>query len=83
MGEWLPEPLMTSPYLAADLELAESVSIAMLTVLETLAPARIYAIGNPHKLARLESATALTRNGPSHELSQQDGEGTNDTATSN
>src|SRR5690606_32237626 len=36
VGEWLPEPLCTSPEVAADLELAESVSMAMLTVLETL-----------------------------------------------
>ena len=39
VGEWLPEPVLTSPDLAADLELAEGVSIAMLTVLETLGPA--------------------------------------------
>jgi len=39
VGEWLPEPLVTSPDVAADIELAENVSIAMLTVLETLAPA--------------------------------------------
>jgi RNA polymerase sigma-70 factor (ECF subfamily) len=39
VGEWLPEPLVTSPDVAADVELAESVSIAMLTVLETLGPA--------------------------------------------
>jgi RNA polymerase sigma-70 factor (ECF subfamily) len=39
VGEWLPEPLLTSPDVAADLELAESLSIAMLTVLETLGPA--------------------------------------------
>jgi RNA polymerase sigma-70 factor (TIGR02957 family) len=38
VGEWLPEPLLTSPEVAADVELAESVSMAMLTVLETLAP---------------------------------------------
>jgi RNA polymerase sigma-70 factor (ECF subfamily) len=38
VGEWLPEPLLTSPDLAEDVELAESVSIAMLTVLETLTP---------------------------------------------
>jgi RNA polymerase sigma-70 factor (TIGR02957 family) len=37
-GEWLPEPLLTSPDVADDVELAESVSIAMLTVLETLSP---------------------------------------------
>jgi RNA polymerase sigma-70 factor (ECF subfamily) len=38
VGEWLPEPLLTTPDLAEDVELAESVSIAMLTVLETLGP---------------------------------------------
>jgi RNA polymerase sigma-70 factor (TIGR02957 family) len=38
VGEWLPEPLLTSPNVAEDVELAESVSIAMLTVLETLGP---------------------------------------------
>jgi RNA polymerase sigma-70 factor (ECF subfamily) len=39
VGEWLPEPLLTSPDVAEDVELAESVSLAMLTVLETLGPA--------------------------------------------
>jgi RNA polymerase sigma-70 factor (ECF subfamily) len=39
VGQWLPEPLLTSPDVADDVELAESVSIAMLTVLETLDPA--------------------------------------------
>ena len=39
VGSWLPEPLLTSPDVAEDAELAESVSIAMLTVLETLGPA--------------------------------------------
>ncbi|MFB8083904.1 RNA polymerase sigma-70 factor [Streptomyces sp. NPDC055992] len=38
VGEWLPDPLLTSPDVAEDVELAESVSIAMLTVLETLRP---------------------------------------------
>jgi RNA polymerase sigma-70 factor (TIGR02957 family) len=38
-GEWLPEPLLTSPDVADDVELAENLSIAMLTVLETLGPA--------------------------------------------
>ncbi len=38
VGEWLPEPLLTSPDIAEDVQLAESVSIAMLTVLETLGP---------------------------------------------
>src|ERR671934_277684 len=76
VGEWLPEPLLTVPDVAQDVELAESVSIAMLTWLNG-APAlridpsgefdtavsltveggritRIYAIRNPHKLARLD-----------------------------
>jgi RNA polymerase sigma-70 factor, ECF subfamily len=39
VGEWLPEPVLTSPDVGADVELAESLSIAMLTVLETLGPA--------------------------------------------
>ena len=38
VGPWLPEPLLTSPDVAEDVELAESVSMAMLTVLETLGP---------------------------------------------
>lgn len=38
VGEWLPEPLLTAPDVADDVELAESVSMAMLTVLETLGP---------------------------------------------
>ncbi|HEY7047777.1 MAG TPA: RNA polymerase sigma-70 factor [Jatrophihabitantaceae bacterium] len=38
VGSWLPEPLLTSPDVADDVELADSVSIAMLLVLETLAP---------------------------------------------
>jgi hypothetical protein len=38
VGEWLPESLLTSLDVAEDVELAESVSIAMPTVLETLEP---------------------------------------------
>jgi RNA polymerase sigma-70 factor (TIGR02957 family) len=38
VGEWLPEPVLTSPDIADDVVLAESVSMAMLTVLETLEP---------------------------------------------
>ncbi|NJP88588.1 RNA polymerase sigma-70 factor [Nonomuraea sp. FMUSA5-5] len=38
VGPWLPEPLLTSPDVAEDVELAESVSMAMLLVLETLQP---------------------------------------------
>jgi RNA polymerase sigma-70 factor (TIGR02957 family) len=38
VGPWLPEPLLTSPDAAEDVEMAESVSMAMLVVLETLSP---------------------------------------------
>src|ERR1700731_2203629 len=39
VGPWLPEPLLTAPDVADDVELADSVSMAMMLVLETLAPA--------------------------------------------
>ena len=39
VGSWLPEPLLTTPDVAEDVELADSVSMAMLLVLETLTPA--------------------------------------------
>src|ERR1041385_1962887 len=39
VGPWLPEPLLTTPDIACDIELADSVSTAMLLVLETLKPA--------------------------------------------
>jgi RNA polymerase sigma-70 factor (TIGR02957 family) len=38
VGPWLPEPLLTAPDVAEDVELADSVSTAMLLVLETLTP---------------------------------------------
>jgi RNA polymerase sigma-70 factor (ECF subfamily) len=38
VGPWLPEPLLTTPDVADDVELADNVSMAMLLVLETLAP---------------------------------------------
>ncbi|MFC8616289.1 RNA polymerase sigma-70 factor [Micromonospora purpureochromogenes] len=38
VGPWLPEPLLTTPDVAEDVELADSVSMAMLLVLETLTP---------------------------------------------
>ncbi|MDN3354961.1 RNA polymerase sigma-70 factor [Actinomadura sp. DC4] len=38
VGPWLPEPLLTAPDVAEDVELADSVSMAMLLVLETLRP---------------------------------------------
>jgi RNA polymerase sigma-70 factor (TIGR02957 family) len=38
VGSWLPEPLLTVADVADDVELADSVSMAMLLVLETLTP---------------------------------------------
>ncbi|KAB2349663.1 RNA polymerase sigma-70 factor [Actinomadura rudentiformis] len=38
VGPWLPEPLLTAPDVAEDVELAESVSMSMMLVLETLGP---------------------------------------------
>ncbi|MDG9716663.1 RNA polymerase sigma-70 factor [Streptomyces sp. DH24] len=38
VGPWLPEPMLTAPDVAEDAELAESVSMALMLVLETLSP---------------------------------------------
>ncbi|GKQ36061.1 RNA polymerase sigma-70 factor [Streptomyces sp. A012304] len=38
VGQWLPEPLITTPDVAEDVELAESMSMAMMLVLESLSP---------------------------------------------
>ncbi|WP_051815657.1 sigma-70 family RNA polymerase sigma factor, partial [Glycomyces tenuis] len=38
IGPWLPEPLLTSPDVAEDVELAENVSMALMVVLEALSP---------------------------------------------
>lgn len=38
VGQWLPEPLLTSPDVAEDVLLAESVSMALMVVLEALSP---------------------------------------------
>jgi RNA polymerase sigma-70 factor (TIGR02957 family) len=38
VGSWLPDPLLTAPDVAENVELAESMSMAMMLVLETLSP---------------------------------------------
>ena len=38
IGPWLPEPLLTGPDVAQDIELAESLSMALMIVLERLSP---------------------------------------------
>ncbi|GAA3035088.1 MULTISPECIES: RNA polymerase sigma-70 factor [unclassified Kitasatospora] len=61
VGEWLPEPLLTSPDVAEDVELAESVSFAMLTVLETLGPTEraVFVLREVFELPYEEIAEAL------------------------
>jgi len=61
VGEWLPEPLLTSPDVAEDVELAESVSIAMLTVLETLGPTEraVFVLGEVFDMPYGEIAEAI------------------------
>jgi RNA polymerase sigma-70 factor (TIGR02957 family) len=61
VGEWLPEPLLTSPDIADDVELAENVSIAMLTVLETLGPAEraVFVLREVFDLTHEEIADAV------------------------
>lgn len=69
VGQWLPEPVMTSPDVAEDFELAESVSIAMLTVLETLGPTEravfvlreVFATPYEEVAAAIGKSTAATR----------------------
>ena len=63
VGEWLPEPLLTSPDVAEDVELAESVSIAMLTVLETLAPTEraVFVLREVFDLPYAEIAAAVDK----------------------
>jgi RNA polymerase sigma factor (sigma-70 family) len=63
VGEWLPEPLLTSPDVAEDVELAESVSIAMLTVLETLSPTQraVFVLREVFDLSYDEIAVAVDK----------------------
>jgi RNA polymerase sigma-70 factor (ECF subfamily) len=61
VGSWLPEPLLTTPDVADDVELAESVSMAMLLVLETLAPTEraVFVLREVFDLAYDEIAEAV------------------------
>jgi RNA polymerase sigma-70 factor (TIGR02957 family) len=60
-GPWLPEPLLTAPDVAQDVELADSVSMAMLLVLETLAPTEraVFVLRDVFDLGYDEIAAAL------------------------
>jgi RNA polymerase sigma-70 factor (TIGR02957 family) len=63
IGPWLPEPLLTAPDVAEDVELADSVSMAMLLVLETLTPAEraVFVLREVFDLAYDEIAEAMDK----------------------
>ncbi|GAB2691776.1 RNA polymerase sigma-70 factor [Nocardia thraciensis] len=69
VGPWLPEPLLTAPDVAEDVELADSVSMAMLLVLETLAPTEravfvlreVFDLGYDEIAAAVDKAPAAVR----------------------
>ncbi|MET8311142.1 RNA polymerase sigma-70 factor [Micromonospora sp. NPDC005173] len=63
VGSWLPEPLLTTPDVADDVELAENVSMAMLLVLETLAPTEraVFVLREVFDLAYDEIAEAVDK----------------------
>ncbi|PWW52281.1 RNA polymerase sigma-70 factor [Actinokineospora spheciospongiae] len=64
VGSWLPEPLLTAPDVAEDVELADSVSMAVLLVLETLAPTEraVFVLREVFGLAYDEIAEAVDKN---------------------
>ncbi|KZB84643.1 RNA polymerase sigma-70 factor [Amycolatopsis regifaucium] len=61
VGPWLPEPLLTTPDVAEDVELADSVSMAMLLVLETLTPTEraVFVLREVFDVAYAEIAEAV------------------------
>lgn len=69
VGAWLPEPLLTAPDVAEHVELAESVSMAMMLVLETLAPTEravfvlreVFEIGYDEIAAAVDKTPAAVR----------------------
>ena len=63
VGPWLPEPLLTTPDVADDVELADSVSTAMLLVLETLTPVEraVFCLREVFSLEYAEIAAAVEK----------------------
>jgi RNA polymerase sigma-70 factor (ECF subfamily) len=66
VGPWLPEPLLTTPDAAADVELADSISMALMVVLETLAPIEraVFVLREVFELDYDEIAEAVDRSVP-------------------
>ncbi|MGD9619772.1 MAG: RNA polymerase sigma-70 factor [Mycolicibacterium sp.] len=69
IGPWLPEPLLVEPDASADVVLAESVSMAMLVVLETLSPderavfvlREVFGFSYPEIASTLDKSAAAVR----------------------
>ncbi|MFJ6567426.1 RNA polymerase sigma-70 factor [Streptomyces sp. NPDC091292] len=63
VGQWLPEPLLTTPDVAEDAELAESVSMALMLVLETLSPTEraVFVLREAFDIAYDEIAAAVDK----------------------
>ena len=66
IGSWLPEPLLTVPDVADDVELADSISMAMLLVLETLTPTEraVFVLRDVFVLEYDEIARAVDKSPP-------------------
>jgi RNA polymerase sigma-70 factor (ECF subfamily) len=66
VGTWLPEPVLTAPDVAEDVELADSVSTAMLLVLETLPPTEraVFVLREVFDLPYAEIAEAVEKSEP-------------------
>ncbi|MFC0526976.1 RNA polymerase sigma-70 factor [Phytohabitans kaempferiae] len=63
VGSWLPEPLLTTPDVADDVELAESMSMALMLVLETLTPTEraVFVLHEVFDISYDEIAAALDK----------------------
>ena len=63
IGPWLPEPVLTAPDVAEDVALAESISMAMLVVLETLSPLEraVFVLREAFRMPYAEIAEILGR----------------------
>ncbi|MFF9979463.1 RNA polymerase sigma-70 factor [Streptomyces erythrochromogenes] len=69
VGSWLPEPLLTAPDVAEDAMLAESVSTALMLVLETLSPTEravfvlreVFDVGYEEIAAAVDKSAAAVR----------------------
>ena len=64
VGPWLPEPLLTVPDVADDAELADSLSTAVLLVLETLSPPERLAFVNLQPADAVEEQQSCARGEP-------------------